>query len=71
MEFSNPLIAYLAVFLAGLVSSASPCVLILYPLIIGFVGGYGEGDVRKSALYSLLFSLGLAITFTLLGAVAS
>lgn len=63
--------AYLAVFLAGLVASASPCTLIIFPLIISYVGGYAAGDIRKSALYALLFSLGLAITYTVLGAIAA
>lgn len=63
--------AFFAAFVAGLVSAASPCVLAAIPLIIGYVGGYSEGDKKKAALYSLVFILGLAITFTLLGAAAS
>ena len=63
--------AFLAVFVAGLVSAASPCVLAAIPLIIGYVGGYSEGDKKKAALYSLVFILGLSITFTLLGVAAS
>jgi len=64
-------VAFLAVFAAGLVSAASPCVLAAIPLIIGYVGGYSEGDKKKAAAYSLVFILGLSITFTLLGAAAS
>ncbi|MFH1362320.1 MAG: cytochrome c biogenesis protein CcdA [bacterium] len=71
MDLSNPLIAYFSVFVAGLISSFSPCVLITIPLVISYVGGYSEGDVRKSALFSLAFVIGLAITFTILGAIAS
>jgi cytochrome c biogenesis protein CcdA len=63
--------AFLAVFVAGLISAASPCVLAAIPLIIGYVGGYSEGNKKKAALYSLVFILGLSITFTLLGAAAS
>ncbi|OGW41447.1 MAG: thiol:disulfide interchange protein [Nitrospirae bacterium GWD2_57_9] len=63
--------AFLAAFVAGLVSAASPCVLAAIPLIIGYVGGYSEGSRKKAAVYSLVFILGLAITFTLLGAAAS
>jgi len=68
---NQPGIAFLAVFVAGLVSAASPCVLAAIPLIIGYVGGYSEGNKKKAALYSLVFILGLSITFTLLGAAAS
>jgi cytochrome c biogenesis protein CcdA len=67
----NPLLAYLGVFLGGILSSSSPCVLATIPLVIGYVGGYSGGDRRKALLYSLTFILGLSITFTILGAVAS
>src|SRR4030043_1233731 len=67
----NPLLAYLGVFVGGLLSSSSPCVLATIPLVIGYVGGYSEGDRRKAMLYSLTFILGLSITFTILGAIAS
>jgi cytochrome c biogenesis protein CcdA len=64
-------LAFLAVFIGGLISAASPCVLAAIPLIIGYVGGYSEGNKKKAALFSLVFVLGLSITFTLLGAAAS
>ncbi len=64
-------LAFVAVFVGGLISAASPCVLAAIPLIIGYVGGYSEGNKRKAALFSLVFVLGLSITFTLLGAAAS
>ena len=64
-------LAYVAVFIGGIVSASSPCVLAAIPLIIGFVGGYSEGNKKKAALFSLVFVLGLSITFTLLGAAAS
>jgi cytochrome c-type biogenesis protein len=64
-------IAFLAVFTGGLISAASPCVLAAIPLIIGYVGGYSGGDKKKAAIYSLVFILGLSITFTVLGAAAS
>jgi cytochrome c biogenesis protein CcdA len=66
----QPLVAYLAVFVGGIVSSSSPCVLVTIPLVIGFVGGYAEGDKRRAFLFSLVFILGLSLTFTALGAVA-
>ena len=67
----NPLLAYLGVFLGGILSSSSPCVLATIPLVIGYVGGYSEGDRRRALLYSLTFILGLSLTFTVLGAIAS
>jgi cytochrome c-type biogenesis protein len=67
----NPFLAYLGVFVGGIISSSSPCVLATIPLVIGYVGGYSGGDRRKALLYSLTFILGLSITFTILGAIAS
>jgi cytochrome c biogenesis protein CcdA len=65
-----PVIAFGAVFLAGVLSSASPCVLATIPLVVGYVGGYADGDRKKSFLYSMAFILGLSITFTAFGAAA-
>jgi cytochrome c-type biogenesis protein len=64
-------LAFVAVLLGGIVSAASPCVLAAIPLVIGYVGGYSGGSKKKAALFSLVFVLGLSLTFTLLGAAAS
>ena len=65
-----PLLAFAAVFLAGVLSSASPCVLATIPLVVGFVGGYADGDRSKAFRYSLAFVFGLSLTFTAFGAAA-
>ena len=65
-----PIIAFGAVFLAGIVSSASPCVLATIPLVVGYVGGYADGDRKKAFFYSIAFILGLSLTFTAFGAAA-
>ncbi len=65
-----PLVAFGAVFLAGVLSSASPCVLATIPLVVGFVGGYADGDRLKAFRYSLAFVIGLSLTFTAFGAAA-
>jgi len=68
---NTPALAYILIFLGGILSASSPCVLAIIPLVIGFVGGYSEGNKKKALLYSLTFALGLSITFTILGAIAS
>jgi len=65
-----PVLAFGAVFLAGVLSSASPCVLATIPLVVGFVGGYADGDRWKAFRYSLAFIIGLSLTFTAFGAAA-
>jgi len=67
----QPIIAFGAAFLGGLMSAANPCVLATIPLVIGYVGGYSGGDRRKALFYSLSFIFGLSANFTLLGVAAS
>lgn len=66
----NPALAFPLALLAGLISAFSPCVLASVPLIVGYVGGYAD-DRRRCVRYTLLFCLGLAVTFTALGALAA
>ncbi|MFH1862481.1 MAG: cytochrome c biogenesis protein CcdA, partial [bacterium] len=56
----NPIIAVLAVFVGGLLSASSPCVLAIMPMVIGYVGGHSRGNRNKALTYSLLFALGLS-----------
>ncbi len=71
MLSQNIWLAFVMAFVAGLISSFSPCVLSTVPLIIGYVGGYAGGDQRKALKFSLLFCLGLILTFTALGAASA
>jgi len=64
-------LAFIAVFMGGILSAASPCVLAAIPLIIGYVGGYADGNKARATVYSAVFVLGLALTFTILGAAAA
>lgn len=65
------LTSYILVFGLGILASVSPCSLAVIPIVIGVVAGYAQGDVKKSIYYSLLFTVGLALTFTALGAIAA
>ena len=69
----SPHLAVLAVFIGGALTASNPCVLAMVPLIMSFVAGQRDlkvGPLRALA-YSLVFVLGLAITFTALGVAAS
>lgn len=61
------LVGFLLTFLGGLITSLGPCNLTAIPLIIGFVGGSGKPSRRRSFQISFSFTLGLAVTFMLLG----
>ena len=58
------------VFLGGVLSSASPCVLAAVPLVVATVGGAGTTRAR-AAMLTAAFATGLAVCFTALGAVAA
>jgi cytochrome c-type biogenesis protein len=70
---TNPWLALVAVFLGGLITASNPCVLAMIPLMMSFVAGRkGErGTLARASLYSFVFILGLALTFTALGIVAA
>lgn len=65
-----PLVTLLLVFLGGVISSASPCVLAAVPLVVATVGGTATSRSRATVL-SVSFALGLALCFTALGAAAA
>ena len=71
MDFDAALQAWWApalAFAAGIVSFASPCVLPLVPGYLSFVSGSQVEERRRRVLPLLLFVLGFALVFTLLGA---
>lgn len=70
---TNPWLAVAAVFAGGALTSSNPCVLAMIPLMMAFVAGRQERKlgVLRSLGYSLLFVLGLSITFTVLGVAAA
>lgn len=71
MITDNVFLAITLSFVAGLISSFTPCTLAQIPLIIGYVGGYTDNDKKKPLIYSLCFALGITITFTTFGLIAS
>ena len=67
----NMWLAPLLALLAGVLTSFTPCALSSVPLVIGYVGGSSNNDNRKAFRLSLVFALGMAVTFTALGVIAS
>lgn len=66
-------LAFGACFLWGLVSVLlCPCHIAAIPLIVGYVGGQETGlDSRRALGHAALFSLGIIITVTVIGAVCA
>jgi cytochrome c-type biogenesis protein len=68
----NVWIAPFASFFGGILTASSPCVLVMIPLAMAYVGGYGDArSWRYNLSLSLFFVAGLGITFTLLGLLAA
>ncbi len=68
---NNFWVAPIISLLAGILTSFTPCSLSSVPLIIGYVGGTRTNNTKKAFKLSLVFALGMSITFTILGALAS
>lgn len=58
-------------FLAGILSSLSPCSLGILPLIIGYVGGYSKDGNKKLFIQMLSFSLGLSLVLSIIGVICA
>ena len=61
--------APIAAFLAGVITSLTPCSLSQIPLVLGYVGK--EASPRKAFRLSLVYAAGSAVTFTAFGIAAS
>ncbi|MBD2074744.1 sulfite exporter TauE/SafE family protein [Phormidium sp. FACHB-592] len=59
------------IFLAGLLTSLTPCMLSMLPITIGYIGGYETQTRLQAAAQSTWFALGLATTLAGLGIVAA
>lgn len=65
------LLAFVLVFLGGVITSLGPCNVATIPLIVGYVGGSRDLPRSRSFVLSLAFAIGLALTFMLLGLAAA
>jgi cytochrome c-type biogenesis protein len=59
------------IFLAGLLTSLTPCMLSMLPITIAYIGGYQAQGRLQGAIQSTWFSLGLATTLAALGILAA
>lgn len=67
----NPALAFIAVFAAGVLVSFTPCVYPVIPLTLGVIGARSAGGKWKGFRLSLIYVLGMAITYAALGGFAA
>jgi cytochrome c-type biogenesis protein len=71
MTLFGNLTDYLAVFGGGIIVSFSPCVFPLIPVTLGYIGVKSRGSKVRGLALSLLYVLGLAVTYSILGLIAA
>lgn len=62
---------FILVFLSGLALNLTPCVYPLIPITISYFGGQAEGKKSNLVVHSILYVLGMAITYSILGMIAA
>lgn len=81
VESSNPITSMITgkgwaltlffVFLSGLALNTTPCVYPIIPITIGFFANQSEGRLSRTFFMASLYVLGMSITYSILGVVAS
>jgi len=71
LESSGLFLSLIFVFLAGLALNLTPCVYPLIPITIGYFGGQSEGKTSRLVMLGLLYMLGMAITYSVVGVVTA
>lgn len=67
LEKSGLLLSLIFVFIGGLALNLTPCVYPLIPITIGYFGGQSEGKTSRLVMMGLLFVVGLALTYSIIG----
>lgn len=68
--FVFPLLILIA-FVAGILTSLSPCGIGVLPLITAYVGGYSKEKGKKLFIQMLSFSFGLSLVLSILGVICA
>jgi len=71
LESSGLLISLIIVFFGGLALNLTPCVYPLIPITIGYFGGQSEGRTSRLFVLGVLYVLGMALTYSIVGVVTS
>lgn len=64
-------LAFLLVFIGGILTSLTPCVYPMIPITLAVIGAQATGNRMKGFVLSLFYVLGIAVTFSTLGLVAA
>lgn len=65
------IISFIAVYIAGVATSFTPCIYPLIPVIAGVIGVSAEQSKIRNFALSICYVLGMALTFAVLGVIAA
>jgi cytochrome c-type biogenesis protein len=68
---SSLLLSCIAAYIGGVLVSFTPCVYPVAPITVAFIGARSSGSKMKGFFLSLVYVIGMALTYTALGAAAS
>ena len=71
LQKSSLLLSLIFVFFGGLALNLTPCVYPLIPITVGYFGGQAEGKTSKLAMMGLLYVLGMALTYSVIGVITA
>jgi thiol:disulfide interchange protein DsbD len=71
LENSGLFLSLIFIFIAGLALNLTPCVYPLIPITIGYFGGQSEGKTSRLVMLGLLYMLGMALTYSVVGVITS
>jgi len=65
------ILAFIIVFIGGVLSSLTPCVYPMIPITLAVIGAQAGEKKLKGFILSLFYVLGIAVTFSFLGVIAA
>jgi thiol:disulfide interchange protein DsbD len=64
-------VTFILVFVGGLALNLTPCVYPMIPITITYFGGQAQGKKGSIVLHALLYVIGMAVTYSILGVAAA
>lgn len=71
LESSGIILSLLIVFFGGLALNLTPCVYPLIPITVGYFGGQSEGKTNRLIFLGVLYVIGMALTYSVIGVVTA
>ncbi|MEA2101860.1 MAG: cytochrome c biogenesis protein CcdA [Thermodesulfobacteriota bacterium] len=65
------LLAFLAVYVGGVLVSFTPCIYPVIPITVAYIGSQSRGSRARGFMLSIFYVFGSSITYTILGMVAA